>query len=279
MAYVVTGGTGFIGKHLIDRLLKRGEPVYAVVRERSRGALDTLIATRWSAHAGLVHPLVGDLTLPYCGVPEADRDALRGKVRGLFHLAAIYDMGVDEASAWAANVEGTRHALELAEALSCTLHHVSSIAITGGVYDGVFREDMFDVGQKLEHPYYVTKFESEALVRREAKVPYRIYRPGVVVGDSRTGEIDKIDGPYYAFELFRLLSRALPRWLPLVGLGGGVLHGRARPRARARRARLPPRGPRRSVAHASHGHVRRGRRRAQLQVHLAGARVERGRGR
>src|SRR5690606_19186853 len=71
---------------------------------------------------------------------------------------------------------------------------------------------------------YLTKFESEALVRREAKGPYRIYRPGVVVGSSRTGEIDKVDGPYYAFELLRMLRRSLPRWLPLVGLAGGVLN-------------------------------------------------------
>jgi short-subunit dehydrogenase/thioester reductase-like protein len=224
MAYLLTGGTGFIGKHLIDRLIVRGKPIYVLVRPGSRGLLDELIATRWAAHAQQVVPLAGDITEPLCGLSVADRTRLQGKVEGLFHLAAIYDMDVDADSAWRANVEGTRHVVELANELGCTLHHTSSIAVTGGVYAGVFRESMFDEGQKLEHPYYLTKFESEALVRREARVPFRIYRPGAVVGSSKTGEADKVDGPYYSFPLFLLAKKSMPKWLPLVGVDSGVLN-------------------------------------------------------
>jgi len=224
MAYVITGGTGFIGKHLIDRLVRRGKPIHVIVRAGSRPNLEALVATRWAAHRDLIVPLVGDITEPLCGVSPSERANLLGKVEGLFHLAAIYDMDVDADAAWRTNVEGTRHAVELANELGCTLHHVSSIAITGGVYPGVFREDQFDEGQTLEHPYYLTKFESEALVRRESRVPFRVYRPGAVVGDSRTGEADKVDGPYYAFPLLRLAKQSLPSWMPLVGVDRGVLN-------------------------------------------------------
>src|SRR4051812_29784600 len=111
MAYVITGGTGFIGKHLIDRLVRRGEPIYVLVRARSRANLEALIAERWNAHAKLIEPLEGDITQPLCGLGEGQLQSLRGNVKGLFHLAAIYDMGVDRDAAWSANVEGTRHAL------------------------------------------------------------------------------------------------------------------------------------------------------------------------
>ena len=95
----------------------------------------------------------------------------------------------------AVNVGGTTHAVELARALDAKhLHHVSSIAVAGN-YRGVFSEEMFDEGQRLPSPYHRTKFESERIVREQPYVPWRVYRPGIVVGDSQTGEMDKIDGP------------------------------------------------------------------------------------
>ncbi|HWF26745.1 MAG TPA: SDR family oxidoreductase, partial [Solirubrobacteraceae bacterium] len=94
--------------------------------------------------------------------------------------------------------------------------HVSSIA-AAGKYKGLFREDMFDEGQKLDHPYHRTKFESEKIARTQTKVPWRVYRPAVVVGDSRTGEMDKIDGPYYFFTAIKMARHYLPGWFPLIG--------------------------------------------------------------
>ena len=113
---------------------------------------------------------------------------------------------------------------------------------------------MFDEGQRLPSPYHRTKFESERIVREQPYVPWRIYRPAVVVGDSQTGEMDKIDGPYYFFKAIQRMRHLLPEWIPLVGPDLGYTNivpvdcvaRRARPhrpRARPRRQGLPPRGP------------------------------------
>ena len=90
-----------------------------------------------------------------------------------------------------------------------------------GEYHGRFDETMFDEGQHLPSPYHRTKFESEKIVREEATVPWRVYRPSVVVGDSQTGEMDKVDGPYYFFPTMKLMRDRLPAWLPLVGVDLG----------------------------------------------------------
>jgi len=88
----------------------------------------------------------------------------------------------------------------------------------------VFREDMFEEAEDLDHPYFKTKHDSEALVRNEYDRPYRIYRPGFVVGDSKTGYIDKIDGPYYFFKLIQKMRQMLPPWVPTVGIEGGRIN-------------------------------------------------------
>jgi NAD(P)-dependent dehydrogenase (short-subunit alcohol dehydrogenase family)/thioester reductase-like protein len=142
----------------------------------------------------------------------------------VFHLAAVYDLAADEESQMVVNVQGTRHAVELAKAIDAGhFHHVSSIA-AAGLYEGVFREDMFDEAENLEHPYFMTKHESEKIVRRECKVPWTVYRPAMVVGDSQTGEMDKIDGPYYFFKLIQRMRQILPPWMPSVGLEGGRIN-------------------------------------------------------
>ncbi|HQZ07964.1 MAG TPA: SDR family oxidoreductase, partial [Burkholderiaceae bacterium] len=75
-----------------------------------------------------------------------------------------------------------------------------------------------------EHPYFMTKHESEKIVRQECKVPWSVFRPAMVVGDSSTGEMDKIDGPYYFFKLIQRMRQLLPPWMPSVGLEGGRIN-------------------------------------------------------
>lgn len=224
MTALITGGTGFIGKRLIDRLLARDESVLVLTRAASLPALHALIKTRWPDKAHLIEPLIGDICLPLAGISPDTVATLKRRVERVYHLAALYDLNMSDTDADRINVAGTRHVVDLCNTLGCPLHHVSSIAVTGGALRGMFRETQFDEGQRPTHPYYRTKFESEAVVRREARVPFRIYRPGIVVGDSRSGEIDKTDGPYYLFPLLVMLRTMLPRWLPLIGLDAGRMN-------------------------------------------------------
>ncbi|HEY2715696.1 MAG TPA: SDR family oxidoreductase [Solirubrobacterales bacterium] len=224
MGYFVTGATGFIGRNLVERLLRRESEIYVLVRAGSRGRLEEL-RTGWGADGARVVPIAGDLTQPGLGVSEEDLLTMRGEIDHFFHLAAIYDITAKAAVQELANVEGTRHALELAGALDAgVFHQVSSIA-AAGLYRGRWREDMFDEAERLDNnPYFRTKHESERLVREESPRPWRVYRPGIVVGDSRTGEIDKIDGPYYFFKALQRARRVLPAWLPTVGVEGGEIN-------------------------------------------------------
>src|SRR5947209_1157617 len=217
MTYFVTGATGFIGRHLVQRLLEREGDIYVLVREGSAHKLDELSEKWGPAASGRVKPVIGDLVKPRLGVEEATVGELSGKIDHVVHLAAIYDMTADEDRNRIANVDGTRHAVELANALNVgCFHHTSSIAAAGR-YKGLFREDMFDEGQKLDHPYFRAKFESEKIARTQTKVPWRVYRPSIVVGHTQTGEMDKIDGPYYFFTAIKLARHYLPGWFPLVG--------------------------------------------------------------
>ena len=244
MRYVVTGGTGFIGRRIVTRLLdvEPDAQVWVLVRRQSLGRFERL-AQDWGER---VKPLVGEL-------PELDLTdqviAELGAVDHLVHCAAIYDITAGEAEQRAANVEGTRAVVALAQRLDATLHHVSSIAVAGD-FRGEYTEDDFDVGQQLPTPYHQTKFEAEALVRDTVGLRHRIYRPAVVVGDSRTGEMDKIDGPYYFFGVLTKLA-VLPSFTPMLLPDTGrtnivpvdyVSRGtrRAHAHRRPRRADVPP---------------------------------------
>ena len=209
--YLVTGGTGFLGRNLLARLVQRpGAVVHVLVRPSSVGRLEALAARLGGP--GEVRPLVGDIRAERLGLSDDVLSDLRGEVDHLVHLAALYDMTADAAENEDLNVGGTRRVVEVAGRVQAgVLHHVSSIAIAGE-HRGRFTEDMFDVGQELPSPYHATKFVAERVVREDSAVPWRVYRPVVVVGDSRTGEMDKVDGPYYFLPFLTSVAE-----LPAVG--------------------------------------------------------------
>jgi NAD(P)-dependent dehydrogenase (short-subunit alcohol dehydrogenase family) len=220
MSYFVTGATGFIGRNLVELLLRREGTVYVLVREGSKGRLEEL-RRRWGVDEDRVVAIVGDALQPRLGVSAADLERVRGEIDHLFHLAAIYDMTASAESQRVINIQGTRHMVELAHAVEAgRVHMVSSIA-AAGLYRGTWREDMFEEAENLDvNPYFRTKHDSERVVREECERPWRVYRPGIVVGNSETGEMDKVDGPYYFFKLIRRIRNAVPQWMPMIGIEG-----------------------------------------------------------
>src|SRR3954452_19475258 len=220
MAYFVTGASGFIGRYLVQELLdNRDGDIHVLVRAGSQPRMERL--GRRGGHSKRLHLVKGDLTEAALGVDRDWADEHRGKIDHFFHLAAIYDMTASDEQNETLNVGGTRNAIELASDLDAgCFHQVSSIAASGD-YRGFWDETMFDVDQGLPSPYHRTKFESEKIVREESAVPWRIYRPSMVIGHSETGAMDKVDGPYYFFPSLKLLRDFLPAWTPLVGVDLG----------------------------------------------------------
>ncbi len=224
MQYFITGATGFIGKRLVKKILARkGSVVYFLMRESSRDKVAGLLEY-WGTTKTRAIPVYGDLRAEKLGVSKEDQKTLNKNIDHFFHLAAIYDMKAGEQEQMDVNVQGTRNTVQLANAIGAKcFHHTSSIA-AAGMYEGIFREDMFDEAEGLDHPYFATKHESEKIVRNECKTPWRVYRPGMVVGDSKTGEMDKIDGPYYFFKLIQRIRQMLPPWMPTIGIEGGRIN-------------------------------------------------------
>ena len=227
MAYFVTGATGFIGRRLVERLLEQRQgKIYVLVRESSPGAPRGPARALEHRSRAPPRPSASSPSSATCAgrcwaSSRSRSPSCAARSTHFFHLAAVYDMTAPAERNTAVNVGGTTHAVELARALDAKhLHHVSSIAVAGE-YHGVFTEDMFDEGQRLPSPYHRTKFESERIVREQPYVPWRVYRPGIVVGDSQ----DRRDGQdRRALLLLQgdpAMRHLLPEWVPLVGLDLG----------------------------------------------------------
>ena len=167
--------------------------------------------------------------------------------------------------------------VEFAEAVEAgRVHMVSSIA-AAGLYKGTWREDMFEEAENLDnHPYFRTKHDSEGdRPRRSARGRGASTGPGSSSGNSETGEMDKIDGPYYFFKLIRRLRNAVPQWVPMLGVEGREINivpvdfvARAMDHIAhsggARRPGLPPHRPEPEDRGRGDRHLRAGRARAAV---------------
>jgi thioester reductase-like protein len=203
-ALLMTGFPGFLGSALLPRLLARREGARAIclVQPRHLGTARARLDTIEAEHpvvAGRVELVTGDLTEPALGLGPEQLAAM-DDVTEVWHLAAVYDLTVPEAIARRVNVDGTERVLDFCRQRPSfeRLQYVSTCYVSG-TFEGEFGEDALDVGQSFKNHYEATKFEAEVLVRKAMAdgLPVTTYRPGIVVGDSRTGETQKYDGPYF----------------------------------------------------------------------------------
>jgi thioester reductase-like protein len=221
---LMTGFPGFIAGRLLEELfVYQTDVTVHLLVEPSRQAdarqrLDELRDEHPEFEGDFeLHP--GDITDPKLGVPDETYQSLADSVEVVWHLAALYDLAVAEEPAYRVNVRGTVHVLDFCDACKNLrrFNYVSTCYVSGE-RNGKVYEDELDEGQGHNNHYESTKFWAEMEVqRRMDQVPTAIFRPGIVVGDSNTGETDKYDGPYYVFQL---LDR-LPDWVPMPNIGDG----------------------------------------------------------
>ena len=194
----LTGFPGFLGSALVERLLDRTDSVDCLIQSRYRETAEQraseIAGNDWCERIELHE---GDITEPDLGLDAGARGEIQDRTTETFHLAAVYDLGVSREVAEAVNVTGTEHVLDFVEqCATARLQYVSTCYVSGR-YDGVFGEDDLDVGQAFNNHYEATKFEAERRVqKRMDETETTVYRPAIVVGDSRTGETEKYDGPY-----------------------------------------------------------------------------------
>jgi thioester reductase-like protein len=218
----VTGWPTYTAARLMAKILAADSETRLVVlaREKFARGAEEMVA----GHAGRARVVVGDVCDMDLGLAGSEVRALAAEVTSIHHLAGVYYLGVEREAAQRVNVDGTRGVIELAG--ECTklrrLSHWSTASVSGR-RRGVILEEELDEGQSFRNFYEETKFEAEKLARAAARrLPVTIFRPGVIVGDSRTGEIDKFDGPYSLMLL--ILQGPLDVALPLPGRGAAPMH-------------------------------------------------------
>jgi thioester reductase-like protein len=201
---LMTGFPGFLGTALLPRVLARRPRSRAVCLVQPQHLQTAEQRVReiemTDPHVrGRIELVLGDITAPDLGAAPELQDLL-SQVTEVWHLAAVYDLAVPPRTARRVNVDGTARVLEFCESRSKLrrLQYVSTCYVSGE-YRGEFTEDALDEGQTFRNHYEETKFEAELLVRKAMVdgLPATIYRPGIVVGDSRTGATQKYDGPYF----------------------------------------------------------------------------------
>jgi thioester reductase-like protein len=218
---LVTGYPGFIGRQLVRRLVPalRGREARLVLLVQAKHAARAR-AELVALGAGGGEVLEGDVAQIHLGLSSAEYRGLAAGVTAVWHLAAVSFLGAESDLVRRVNVEGTRHVLELCRAAPglARLNHFSTAFVSGDRV-GVILEDELEMGQRFRNEYEDSKCRAEVLVRAAMRdLPVTVYRPSIVVGDSRTGEIDRFEGPYY----LAILLVASPLRVPLPLPGDGV---------------------------------------------------------
>ncbi len=217
----VTGFPGFIGTRLLRELFRKEEhlEVVALVQQKFLHAAETARGKLYDeipSVASRLRFVFGDITADDLGIGIEGPD--QAEITGILHLAAAYDLAVPRNTGMSINVEGTEHVVDFArKCRNLERFDYVSTAFVSGDFKGTFGENDFNLGQGFKNYYEETKYLAEKIVRDANDIPSVIYRPGIVVGDSKTGETAKYDGPYYALRAMD----ALPVRFPFPNIGRG----------------------------------------------------------
>jgi dephospho-CoA kinase len=223
---LITGFPAYTARRMAARILASDPQakVFLLARDRYVDEAAQFAALLPAGQRERVQTVVGDVCDMDLGLTAAEYRALVGEITTIHHMAGLYGTGVEPAAARRVNVTGTRGIVEMAgeSRRLRRLVHWSTVQVSGR-RKGVVLEDELDAGQSFHNVYEETKYEAEILAAAAMrKLPVTILRPGIIVGDSRTGEIDKFDGPYYLIVL--IATNALQVHLPLPGRGTAPLH-------------------------------------------------------
>ena len=213
-----TGFPGFIGTRLVRKLLSADADLrVAALVEKKMGDRAREAAGKIDG-GDRIEVLEGDIAEQGLGLTAEQRERLTAEVTVAYHLAAIYDLAVPADIAQKVNVDGTGNVLDLlADCEKLERHNYVSTAYVAGDRTGHVYEHELLMGQGFKNHYESTKFQAEVWVRHSMdRIPTTIYRPAIVVGDSRTGETQKFDGPYY---ILRTVQRAVRMKSPVPQFG------------------------------------------------------------
>ncbi|MBG07868.1 MAG: hypothetical protein CME68_03870 [Halobacteriovoraceae bacterium] len=205
MALLITGGTGFLGRHLVSNLLQSNRDIFLLVRRESYQKAENLYKNNPK-----IHLILGDILNPKVVESSTTRQRLISETTSIIHAACYSNIKGNYEKCFSKNVGGTKNIIQLAKHMRKLkfFHYLSSIAVSGD-FMGELREDVLDIGQKFSNYYAQTRFDAELCVRNWTcpSVAKRVYRLGVLVGDSMKGMTTQKDGPYYFFGLLNKLQR------------------------------------------------------------------------
>lgn len=215
----LTGVPGFLGTRLLRALADdRPDASFGVlIQPKFEDKTREVLRTAGLAERAEVFP--GDITQPDLGLGDRYSEVAE-RITMACHLAAVYDLSIPRDVGWEVNVEGTRHLLDLlAESPNLERFGYVSTAYVSGRRTGTIREDELVHNEGFKNFYEETKYHAEVLVQdRMDEIPTTIFRPGIVVGDSETGETEKFDGPYFVLNALR----QLPRYTLMTRIGSGT---------------------------------------------------------
>ncbi len=222
---LITGFPSFVARKLVATIIEN-EPeatLRLVVRPDYIDEADRQLRDM-EAPRDRIHLLSGDVVALDLGLSGREYLELVARVTDIYHIASIWFLGVERSEAFEVNVAGAQNVLDTAYEMQnlVRLNHFST-AFVAGDRTGVIMEDELAQGQNFRNAYEESKFEAERAMREAMHhLPISIFRPSIIVGDSHTGEIDRMAGPYYLINAIVNMPSILP--IPLPGKGDKPLN-------------------------------------------------------